>query len=75
MWTFTGQIVAPPNAGVTLTLDDGATLQGNQVTLRPDGTFAYSIQLNSAVDAGQLYLATATDCWGQSTTVMEAMPY
>jgi hypothetical protein len=75
IWTFIGKVVAPPNAGLTATIDDGATLQNNPVKLRPDGSFIYSVRLNPAVDPGRICTLTATDCWGQTDTGTEIINY
>jgi hypothetical protein len=66
VWTFTGAIEAPPTSNITVTLNNGVTLQNQIVTLNSNNTFSYSVTLTSA-DNG-LVTCYATDQWNQQAS-------
>ena len=68
VWTFSGQVLAPPSSTISLVLNDGGTFKNTQVTVGAGGNFSYSVQLNSVDNT--LVNCTATDQWGQSFTVV-----
>jgi hypothetical protein len=68
LYTFSGTMSSGQFDGMTVVINNGATLNNIKVTVDANGNFTYSTnQINFPADQGIVYV-TATDIWGQSDT-------
>ena len=68
LWYFSGTVTGAPTQGEVVNFSGITALQNKQVTVNPDGTFAYYCIVNSG--QGGWATAEAVDWWGDTSPIV-----